>query len=250
MMEHLTGLEGILWDVSPAMALVLLASVPSGDPQIARVRNDLLAIMPMPNEPNTGYCLPPIVRHIGGDFHKYSSPLIYVGFGPSDIQSRPSQYANPYYFTSTDPDEALCLYREYLDCRADLAQFLEPLRGAELICDCKLGSYCHTSVLIEYVDKVQQCVVIPDDSKLDAMSEACVMEGFEEDNDDDMEIAPAPRFNVDVAAVNETVRSGAANLHQERPSWLPSWVNLIVVIRTAIAPVFWDIFSGKVGLTR
>ena len=127
---------------------------------------------------------------------------------------------------------------------------LEPLRGAELVCDCRLGCFCHTSVLVEYVDKVQQCVVIPGDSKLDTMSEACVMEGFEEDDDDDKEIAPAPRFNADVAAVNETVRSGASTYtRKDRRGYLRgSAFSLLYALPLHLC--FGRFVSGKAGLTR
>ena len=37
MREHLVGREGALWEASPAMGLVLLASVPSGIPQIVEL---------------------------------------------------------------------------------------------------------------------------------------------------------------------------------------------------------------------
>ena len=120
------------------------------------------------------------------------------------------------------------------------------------MCDCTLGCYCHTNALVDYVDMVYGNDHVQDDvnNKFDAMSEACVMEGFEEDADEDPEIAPAPRFNPDVESLNETVRSGAAKLHEERPGWLPSWVRLIVIIRSAASPVFWEVFSGRAGLRR
>lgn len=56
MLEHLTGRDGALWEVAPAMGLVLLASAPSGKPQIVQVRDEILDHMPSPKLPNTG-CL-------------------------------------------------------------------------------------------------------------------------------------------------------------------------------------------------
>ena len=89
------------------------------------------------------------------------------------------------------------------------------------------------------------------------MSVACVMEGFDEDDEDDIvgaaeddEVLPAPKFNVQIEAVNETIRSDAANIHEERPNCLPSWASFIAMIRGAIYPVFWEMFAGKAGLTR
>lgn len=107
-------------------------------------------------------------------------------------------------------------------------------------------------MLIEYVEKISGVYLEQgtDDQKLDAMCEACVMEGFEEDAEEDPEIAPAPKFNPHIESLSKTVRRGAARLHQERPSWLPSWLRLIVIIRSAVAPVFWEMFSGRAGVTR
>ena len=49
---------------------------------------------------------------------------------------------------------------------------------------------------------------------------------------------PAPKLNVQIEAINETIRGGAANIHEERPNWLPSWVALIAMTRGAIYLVF------------
>ena len=89
--------------------------------------------------------------------------------------------------------------------------------------------------------------------KVDAFSAACVLEGFDDDDEDDgldEDLPSSPRFIPSVEALNETVRSGAARLHQERPQWLPSWYRLISIVRSASAPVMWEMFSGKAGLTR
>ena len=80
------------------MGLVLLATVPSGDASFVNLRNSLLQIIPRPNMPSSDHTSLPLVRHVVGDIHCFPSPSIYVGFGYSDIQGRPSQYANPNYF--------------------------------------------------------------------------------------------------------------------------------------------------------
>ena len=220
--------------------------------------------------PKTGLLPSPWIRHVVGDFHKYPSSriyiyiyiciyiyiyiyiytYIYIGFGFSDCQSRPSQWANPYLFLPYSHSEAYDLFSEYLRARADLRDWLFPLRGAELICDCDCGALCHGKLIVDAFQEVF-CPVAdePDDDTLDAMSAACVLEGFEEDDDYD-EASPAPKFNPDIEAINEIVRSGAAKLHEERPSWLPSWLRLILIIRSAPHPVFWEMFAGKAGLTR
>ena len=190
MLEHLVGHNGVLWRTSPAMALVLLSTVPSSDPHVVRIREEILKIMPAPNVPPMDVVSLPRVRHVLGEFHCFPSPLVYVGCGYTDIQKRPSQYCNPYYFICTEPDDAIELYREYLDNRADLVQFLSPLRGAELICDCACGPWCHAMVLVEYVDLIYGCSDSKLDQKIDALNEACVLEGFDDDADIDPEDIP------------------------------------------------------------
>ena len=128
MLQHLTGEESPLWVACPEMRLVLLATIPSGNPQVVRIRDEIIALQVPPDLPMQTVQGNPCVRHVSGAFHKYSSPLVYVGYGSTDCQSRPSQYANPYLFSCTEPDEALLLFREYLDCRADLEVFLRPLQ--------------------------------------------------------------------------------------------------------------------------
>ena len=122
----------------------------------------------------------------------------------------------------------MSLFRRYLLSRADLEEFLSPLSGAEMICDCSLGTRCHGRIIEGVFHETfiagQEDEAI--DLKIDAMDMATVMEGFDEDDEvgiiaeaTDVEVQPAPKFNSTLEAVNETVRSGAANVRQERPSW-------------------------------
>ena len=80
--------------------------------------------------------------------------------------------------------------------------------------------------------------------------EGVVAAAAADEDDEAVEDMPAPKFNTVVESVNETVRSGIPKLHNSNPGWLPSWERLIAVIRKAPHPVFWEIFSGKAGLTR
>ena len=131
MRVSLCGSAGALWEASPAMALVLLASMPCGATRFCDLRNNLLKIIPAPNSPKPGFFVSPTVQHVQGEFHRYPTPLIYVGHGSTDIQGRPAQWANPYHFICSNPVESGTLFRQYLDTRADLVQYLAPLRGFE-----------------------------------------------------------------------------------------------------------------------
>ena len=132
-MESLVGRDGDLWGRSPAMALVLSASAPSGFPHIVDLRGRIESLMPFRSEPNTGFLPRTWIRHVAGEFHEYPSSRIYIGFGFSDCQQRPSQWANPYFFLSSDSVEAYDLFDKYLRARADLREWLYPMRGDELI---------------------------------------------------------------------------------------------------------------------
>ena len=174
------------------MALVLNASAPSGFQAIVDRRGRIEPLMAYTVRPKTGLLPSPWIRHVVGDFHKYPSSriyiyiYIYIGFGFSDCQSRPSQWANPYLFLPYSHSEAHDLFSEYIRARADLRDWLFPLRGAELICDCDCGALCHGELIVDVFQEVF-CPVEdePDDDTLDAMSAVCVLEGFEEDGDYD-----------------------------------------------------------------
>ena len=134
-------------------------------------------------------------------------------------------------------------------------QFLAPLSGADLICVCKLGKFCHGHVLIKTCSDncLDEFAVDAACEKMDAMSVSCVMEGMDDDDELDLvkaaageEVTPAPKFVKNIEAVNETIRSEATNIREERPHWFPSWIKLIAIIRAFFcSPVFCEMFAGK-----
>ena len=179
MLSQLVGSDGELWGCSLPMALVLLSTVPSGDRRIVELRDRIESSMLCPLKPKVGFLNPPVVRHVTGQFHQFSAPRVYIGFGHSDCQSRPSPWANPFYFfENVSPEQSLSLFYTYLESRADLPEFLLPLRGGELICDCNRGELCHGNALVDAFGHVF-CEDDDDEAfeeKLDAMSVACVLE--------------------------------------------------------------------------
>ena len=192
--------------------------------------------------------------HVSGPFHKYSSSLLYVGDGSSDCQSRPSPWYNPFAFLESDILFAICCFRQYLETRTDLSDFLAHLGSNTLVCDCSRGQTCHSLTLIEFYAGMFLPTIVQAQrdapAELSAIDEACVMEGFDDDDSGSDELAPAPSFRPDIEAINETCRSGAARLSGERSGWLPSWLRLIQVVRGAQTPVFLEIICGRAGLTR
>jgi hypothetical protein len=80
-----------------------------------------------------GWCMPP--------------NTVYVG--------RPSKWGNPYSITSvTHLDDALTLYRGWLKEKIrQNPDFLEPLRGKDVACWCRIDSPCHADILLEFLEK-------------------------------------------------------------------------------------------------
>ena len=121
-----------------------------------------------------------------------------------------------------------------------------------MVCDCDLGCSFHADTLVEYMGLVggEDLGRDRNEGRFDAKSEAYISEGFATDIGADPDAPLAPSFNPDVTTIHETVLSCAARLHDERPSWLPSCLRLIVMIRSAQSQVFWHMFSGNAGPTR
>ena len=214
------------------MALVMLSSLPSGIQSIVNARDIVRSAMFAPAAHRSSTWIVPTVKHVDGAFHSYPSPFLYIGFGESDIQGRPSQWANPFLFLGTDAEACFALFSRYVNSRADVVEFLTPLSGAILICDCCMGKWCHGNFLIQAFSErlMDDSAADATSEKSDAMSVACVMEGFEDDDETDIvgaaaddEVLPAPKFNVQIEAINETIRGEAANIYEERPNWLPPW---------------------------
>lgn len=70
------------------------------------------------------------------------------------LVTRPSRWGNPYSVKDYGRDEALRLYRIYLEeglrtGTIDLTQ----LQGKDLACSCHLDEDCHADILMEYVRK-------------------------------------------------------------------------------------------------
>jgi len=85
------------------------------------------------------------------NFYDYSwkgnSNAVYVG--------RPTKYGNPFKVSDYGLDQCIVLYKEWLAAKlAEDPNFLEPLRGKDLVCFCSLSSPCHGDILIEYVKKI------------------------------------------------------------------------------------------------
>ena len=131
-LQNLIGPDAQLWSVRPDMALVLLCTVPSGDPEIVKVRGVLSSRLRLP--PAFGSrSLRPAVVHADRPVGQDASRLVYVGCGRNDPQLRPSVFFNPFFFLCQSDAVANRLYGEWLSSRMDLESFLQPLLGMSLL---------------------------------------------------------------------------------------------------------------------
>jgi hypothetical protein len=66
---------------------------------------------------------------------------------------RPSPWGNPYSLDKYTREEALDLYRTWLQKQIQLIPlFLNPLRNSDLACWCKLSERCHVDILLEFLE--------------------------------------------------------------------------------------------------
>ena len=87
--------------------------------------------------------------------------------------------------------------------------------------------FCHGDILIEKFNQVFSEELCHDDDTeaFDALDPECVLAGFDEDDESDTDafyntddVAKAPKFDPNVEAVNETVRSNVPDPSQDRPN--------------------------------
>ena len=70
------------------------------------------------------------------------------------VVARPSRWGNPFPLNGDNRDEVLRAYREHVEekLKGD-PSWLEPLRGRDLACWCRLDEACHADVLIELANR-------------------------------------------------------------------------------------------------
>ena len=135
------------------MALVLLCTVPSVEPEVVQLRGILSSRLRLPPV-KFSRALRPAVLHADRQVGQDAGRLIYVGGGRNDPQGRPSQFFNPFLFLSSSEAEANHLFGKWLMVRMDLEYFLHPLLGMTLLCDCCRGPGCHVHTLLRVLDLI------------------------------------------------------------------------------------------------
>ena len=135
------------------MALVLLCTVPTGDPAIVNVRSELIARLYLP-EFEGSRALRPGVIHADRPVGEDAARLVYAGDGRNDPQGRPSMFFNPFFFLCESEATANDLYGRWLSIRMDKEHFLRPLLGRSILCDCDRGLGCRLHTLLRVLDRV------------------------------------------------------------------------------------------------
>jgi hypothetical protein len=80
---------------------------------------------------------------------KENPNAVYVG--------RPSKWGNPFKVRDYGLEKCLSLYRKYVENKLKTEpDFLEPLRGKDLVCWCPLDKPCHADILLELANKKER----------------------------------------------------------------------------------------------
>ena len=248
------------------MAVVLLLTVPSGESEVVRARNELASRLHLPAF-KASRALRPAVIHLDRPVGQDASRLLYVGDGRNDPQGRPSRFFNPFLFFHRSESTANDLFGSWLSARADLEFFLQPLCGMALLCDCRRGLGCHVHTLLRVYDRVfpppGDCAshfgFVNDACSLDSVVAPQVDVGIADraslsESDDfgtEAQIVTCSTRPDDVSRIDETRRGSfnSEDFRRSRPSWPSSWVSLVAAIRSFNCMIFWEIFSGAAGLT-
>ena len=240
------------------MAQVLLCTMPSGRAAVVAARKAVFGLVRhlAGTEGKPSACS---VQHVTTWDGCISGANIYVGQGGIDVQGRPAAHANPYFFLEADPRVALQRFTQYVAKRADRRWWLTPLFGRTLVCDCERPEMCHAEVLAQNVaELVAQEVPIPEEpgrEPTDAVAQwAALREEVAQHEASDSEgesCGPGPKSTKEERRrVNETIRGGRPLIGAERPSWPAAWLLLVTVVRAAVVPLFWQVFSGAAGLSN
>jgi len=77
---------------------------------------------------------------------KKNPNAVYIG--------RPSKWGNPFKVSKYGLRKCLEKYCEWLENQLRIdTDFLEPLRGKDLVCFCPLSQTCHADIIIEFLTK-------------------------------------------------------------------------------------------------
>ena len=224
------------------VALVLWASLPSGDPKVSALCSALSSLVGVPG---TSFSASASLKVL--PLCSFSPPLpigsVYVGAGNEEFGLKPSVWCNPFKFLrlSQSPKAA---YKRLCLLRPDLLVFLAPLGAASvLVCDCRDDTCsCHAGVLVLLVRQFSTQKVV--EREMSQPEEIVCGECDPEEPDDELVVPPSE--GAAQMGVNETLRGVAVPGSVGFPTM---WEAMVDEVRSAPQRVFWEIFAGCAVLT-
>ena len=129
-------------------------SWPSGNPRVVSARKAIQSSEIFEAELATVDLFEPEVVHVSVEelFPPLAQNEVYVGNGVAGCQYFiASRWATPCVAAAGGvARNSLARFRNYAQSRMDRSQWLRPLIGKRMVCDCE-GKFCHTEVLEEMV---------------------------------------------------------------------------------------------------
>ena len=235
---------GILWKSNSQLALALSASMPSGDPAIVLLRNEIIDFCGLAPAIIFRPLTFPIILEVQLDpvaRANFIDGEIYIGSGHASAQLLPSPWGSPFgcESTSSAPER----FAEYAASRADTVRWLAPLVGRRLVCHC-CNSVHHASVIAHMIMDLFAPLAPPAASELHCLDYCMNEEAFRFSetfgNPNASENCNLFRWD-DVMGVPPQPSSSG---------WPELWCDLVDSIRDSGDLLFWELFSGSATLSK
>ena len=157
---------------------------------------------------------------------------VYVGFGNQEIFLRPSPWCNPFVYFTDDEQEANWIFAQFGRSRADKVQWLSPIFGKQLACDCG-QSMCHAAVLDELIREL-------------VTSGAMTNERWE------FSAAPFGKNSIpDSSSAPSWYTSSTSSVYNKTQSaWPESWTGLCIEMRSFQCRCFWNMLPDNSVLSH
>ena len=144
------GPRSALWRTDLEAACILAGSIPSGEHAIRRIRDQLLHMRLGPGFGPTCFEMPMVVHD---DALASVLPSVHIFVGACSPTRLSSPWLDPYSLEGSP----IHSFSEYAGLRADIRQWLEPLSGNVIVCDCTRGENCHALCLRQFAAQFDVC---------------------------------------------------------------------------------------------
>ena len=93
---------------------------------------------------------PPTLVHVKHVVLPLQANAVYIGvhsFGLPGTSVRITRWCNPFSLRDINQDDSIKAFEEWLDDRMDTDEYLRPLFGRMMLCDCQSERTCHGCIL-------------------------------------------------------------------------------------------------------